>query len=82
MTNQDFITEPQRQPPIVAEVDVAVIGGGTAGIMAAGGAVGPKEIDPPPGNQWHIGRSRPVVHYEAVKTLAETVSSGYDEIVS
>jgi hypothetical protein len=123
-----FVTEPQRQTPIVAEVDVAVIGGGTAGIMAAvaaartgaktlvveryahlggyfacqpggafgqsfqdmngdpiieglpwefmkrliaaGGAVGPKEIEPPPGNEWHIGQSRPVVHYEAVKTLA------------
>jgi hypothetical protein len=128
MTRTDFITEPQRQTPIVADVDIAIIGGGTAGIMAAvaaartgaktlvverhahlggyfacqpggafgqsfqdmngnlvikglpwefmerliaaGGAVGPREIEPPPGNEWHIGQSRPVVHYEAVKTLA------------
>jgi hypothetical protein len=128
MTGMNFITEPQRQTPIVAEVDVAVVGGGTAGILAAvaaartgaqtllveryghlggyfacqpggafgqsfqdmkgnvviqglpwefmerliaaGGAVGPKDIEPPEGKKWHIGKSRPVVHYEAVKTLA------------
>ena len=128
MTETGFITEPARQTPIAAHVDVAIVGGGTAGVIAAvaaartgaktlvieryahlggyfacqpggafgqsfqdmngnmvitglpwefmerlvdaGGAVGPQDIEPPKGSQWHIGKSRPVVHYEAVKTLA------------
>lgn len=128
MTEPSFITEPVRQTPVVANVDVVVVGGGTAGVMAAvaaartgaktlvveryaylggyfacqpggafgqsfqdmngdmvitglpwefmerliaaGGATRPEDIEPPKGRKWHIGKSRPMVHFEAVKTLA------------
>ena len=33
-----FLTEPERQTPIVAEYDVVVLGGGPAGIAAAAAA--------------------------------------------
>lgn len=32
---QDFIREPERRTPVVEEVDVLVVGGGTAGVAAA-----------------------------------------------
>lgn len=35
MENQKFITEPSRQIPVRAQVDVLVVGGGPAGLMAA-----------------------------------------------
>ncbi len=31
----DYITEPERRIPVIAETDVLVIGGGSAGIAAA-----------------------------------------------
>jgi len=31
----DFITEPERRTPVIAEIDVLVVGGGSAGIAAA-----------------------------------------------
>ena len=41
MANQKTtITEPQREIPVRAEVDVLVVGGGPAGIMAARAATG------------------------------------------
>ena len=41
MANQKTtITEPQREIPVRAEVDVLVVGGGPAGIMAARAAAG------------------------------------------
>ncbi len=35
MTVRDFVIEPRREIPLESEVDVAVVGGGTAGVMAA-----------------------------------------------
>lgn len=47
MANQKTtITEPQREIPVRAEVDVLVVGGGPAGIMAARAAMMP--AGPPP----------------------------------
>jgi hypothetical protein len=43
MTGMNLIAEPQRQTPIVAEVDVAAIGGGTA--LAAQLGVTPRKLD-------------------------------------
>ena len=41
MANQKkTITEPRREIPVRAEVDVLVVGGGPAGIMAARAAAG------------------------------------------
>ena len=140
--NVDFITEPARQTPVAAAVDVAVVGGGVSGIVAAvaaarngaetllieryaylggyfdrgvgaqsvgvsfqdmngnmiiqglpweilerliaaGGAVGPEDMEVPedkklPGDVTyehakqarHIGKTKPIVDYEAVRTLA------------
>ena len=33
--NQKFIIEPEKQTPLIAEVDVVVVGGGPAGLTAA-----------------------------------------------
>ena len=140
--NVDFITEPVRQTPVAAKVDVAVVGGGVSGIVAAvasarngaetilieryaylggyfdsgpggqsvgisfqdmngnivikgiaweimerliatGGAVGPKDMEVPKDKELplhvsygharqarHIGKTKPHVDYEAVRTLA------------
>ena len=38
MTARATVREPEREIPIVSELDVAVVGGGTAGVMAAVGA--------------------------------------------
>lgn len=32
----DWITEPERKTPVVADVDLLVCGGGIAGVAAAG----------------------------------------------
>ena len=36
----DYITEPERRIPVIRDVDVLVVGGGPAGLMAAQAAAG------------------------------------------